>query len=89
MKRPGGAGCKALILSTFAARLALVSRSRATGENAGVSCVTPLTADLRDPRRRTRQSPAPIQEPLRAVLDPSIVIKKHRSSLPRNTVNFT
>jgi hypothetical protein len=29
------------------------------------------------------------QEPLRAVLDPPIVIKKHRSSLPRNTVNFT
>ena len=26
---------------------------------------------------------------LRAVLDPPIVIKKHRSSLSRNTVNFT
>ena len=34
------------------------------------------------------QRAAPIARQLRAVLDPPIVIKKHRSSLPRNTVQI-
>jgi hypothetical protein len=44
-----------------------------------------LVAAHGNPPRFTNRS----QEPLRAVVDPPIVIKKHRSSLPRNTVNFT
>jgi hypothetical protein len=46
-------------------------------------------AELRGLTADRQQPTAPIQEPLGAVLDRLIVIKKCRSSLSRNTVNFT
>src|SRR5882757_8090316 len=50
----------------------------------------PLSRRLaRVPSAAALRGQAPIVGPLRAVLDPSIVIKKHRSSLSGNTVHLT
>jgi hypothetical protein len=80
-----GSRSKALIANASGARTSRLSADHTRPvRNAGVQCVTPLTADLRDARRRPWQSvalhqrAAPMAAPLKTVLDAAIVIKKHR-----------